>query len=840
GAVAGEAPLRPGWTLRVAGAADTPGGVGFRVDRGGVRRFGEVDGAVAITVEGRPLPEDGGVWVLAGEPAGSRVTLAGLDARLSLDGDADVSVGVAASGGGLAIVVSPGDADAFVGELLGAADLVVPVPFSLGWSTAEGWTFAIGAGLDLAVGRTFGPVRVDRVRVGVSVGETLTAEATVSGGVKLGPFALALADVGFGVTVTPGDGRGPFGGLAVEAGLRGPSGFGLALDVPGLGAGGGFLHHDEALARYTGAAAFDLFGVGIAALGIVDTGDPRGWSMVLSLSARMPGVPLGFGFTLLGLGGVVAVHRALAPDALRRGLRDGSLDALLFPDDPVGEAPALLAQLDAAFPRAHGAFALGPVFRVGWGTRALFTADVGVIVSLPDPVVVALVGQLEVVAPHADAAVVELRVDVLGVVDLGAGTLSVDAELRDSRVGPYALSGSAAIRASWLHDPAFLLSFGGFHPAFEPPTDLAALRRLRVALDLGDEVDVALEAYLAVTSNTFQAGARLSAEARSGRFVATAAFGFDALVRADPFGFAVDLGAMAEVRWDDTTLAGAWLDVRLSGPEPWHLVGEARVCLLGAEVPFRVEARVGRAQEASPLPAFDLAEAVGDALAEEGALRIAEGGGPVRARPGSTGGDPVGTLELAQRVAPLGVTIEHVGGRPIEGADRIDVPAIRAGGVEIPGTEPLQEWFATAQFFELDDAERLAAPSFERYPAGVRAPADVIEATDGVEAPAGWEVIRVTPKGRTAGERAAGADELARELREGPVAKARALRTSRAAATHTPAAAFVVARRSTAAPDEGAVPGTWADARAARRAAVAADPAARADLVVVAHRPETP
>ena len=49
-------------------------------------------------------------------------------------------------------------------------------------------------------------------------------------------------------------------------------------------------------------------------------------------------IPLGFGFTLTGVGGLVAVDRTVDVGALQAGLRSGSLDAMLFPSDAVKPA----------------------------------------------------------------------------------------------------------------------------------------------------------------------------------------------------------------------------------------------------------------------------------------------------------------------------------------------------------------------------------------------------------------------------------------------------------------------------------------------------------------------
>ena len=70
---------------------------------------------------------------------------------------------------------------------------------------------------------------------------------------------------------------------------------------------------------------------------------------VLGIRFR-PGIQLGFGFELTGVGGLVGYHRRADPDALRARLGSGAAGDVLFCDDPVANAPALLGDLDALFP----------------------------------------------------------------------------------------------------------------------------------------------------------------------------------------------------------------------------------------------------------------------------------------------------------------------------------------------------------------------------------------------------------------------------------------------------------------------------------------------------------
>ena len=57
-------------------------------------------------------------------------------------------------------------------------------------------------------------------------------------------------------------------------------------------------------------------------------------------------------------------------------------------------------------------------------------------------------------------------------------------------------------------NPVFILSVGGFHPAFkEVPADLKNMRRITISLYDSDSARIIIQTYFAITSNTAQFGA---------------------------------------------------------------------------------------------------------------------------------------------------------------------------------------------------------------------------------------------------------------------------------------------------------------------------------------------
>ncbi len=125
--------------------------------------------------------------------------------------------------------------------------------------------------------------------------------------------------------------------------------------------GGGYLFIDEK--KDAGALELGFGDFKLAALGLLDTKLPDGspilgrdgketWSLIVVAAAQWKPVHIAFGIHIAGAGLVVGLHRTTDLPALRAGVRTKALDAVLFPPDPVGNAPQLLSTLGALFPVA--------------------------------------------------------------------------------------------------------------------------------------------------------------------------------------------------------------------------------------------------------------------------------------------------------------------------------------------------------------------------------------------------------------------------------------------------------------------------------------------------------
>jgi hypothetical protein len=675
--------------------------------------------------------------VVFGQQGGTRLQVhkARFEAGVTLawDPGAGVSLGhaeIAAAIDRGELILTPPAGDGFLGRFLPAGGDGGGAEFALELGLRRSGLFIRGsAALELAipVHRELGPLAVDEVFVSLRPdGERLAGVAAASLRIGLGPVQVVIDRVGLRLGASfPQDG-GNLGPLQLDVGLEPPAGAGLRIDA-GAVSGGGFLAYDETLGRYSGALALEAFDVAVSALGLLDTrAGTGGYSLLVVVAAEFSPIQLGLGFTLNGVGGLLGVNRQANVEALRTALFGPGLDDILFPDDPIGQAGRLLGDLATFFPPADGRYLFGPAAKIGWGTPPLVEADVAVLLELPQPVRLTLIGMVRAVLPSASAPLIVINLDVLGAIDFEENRLGFDAALRESKVLEFPLEGEAALRLSWGSPPNFALAIGGFNAHFRPPAGFPSLQRVKIAIGADDNPRIDIQGYLAVTSNTVQLGA--SAEVYAAKFGLNIQgwVGFDTLFTFHPFSFIGDISGGVRLRRGTTVLAGVHLDATLTGPRPWHAWGEAclEIWLLpDLCVPFNVQWGDDEPVDAPSREVWPLLEAaVEDPRNWSGGLPV--GALPVctlAAPPESGEGtllDPVGTITLRQQVVPLNRTITKFGEATPVGPGRFDVTGVTLSGSGVSPT-PVQDYFAAAQFEELTQDERISRDSFERMDSGL-------------------------------------------------------------------------------------------------------------------------
>ncbi|HET7504875.1 MAG TPA: DUF6603 domain-containing protein, partial [Kofleriaceae bacterium] len=627
----------------------------------------------------------------------------------------DPSVEVGLRGGRLGISASA--VDGFLASLLPPDGAGIDFDLLLRWSRSRGVELDGAGGLEITIPlqRSLGPLRIESVtaRAAVESGG-LAVEVSTSVSATIGPLVVVVDRLGVALDVSFSSGN--LGPLDLALGFKPPNGLGLSLSTPAV-TGGGFLSFDFENEQYSGVLQLSIQNlIDVKAIGILTTRLPDGqpgYSLLLILTGEFPPIQLGLGFTLNGIGGLLGVHRTAAVDALRARLRNGALDAILFPPDPLHDAPALISTLGAVFPVARDRFVFGPMVKIGWGTPTLITLDLAVILELPEPVRLIVLGRLKAVLPDEKAPLVQIHLDAIGVLDFSRSEFSLDATLYDSRVVAFTLSGDMALRMSWGAQPSFLMALGGFHPAFKPPAGFPALERLAVALSTGDNPRLRMEAYFALTSNTVQAGAKLELYVGVAGFSLEGGLGFDTLIQFSPFRILADIEAYLALKRGSTTLMGLDISVHLMGPAPWVLWGQARfkILFIKFSIPFR--ATFGRAEDVPAIERQEVWPVLRDHLsaAASWSAQLPPDSGRlvvVRTDASVTDADPLthplGSLTVSQNLVPLERTLGLFGSVPPKDFDRFAI--VGASGLDITG--PQTQLFAPAQFRQMSDAEKLA------------------------------------------------------------------------------------------------------------------------------------
>ena len=628
------------------------------------------------------------------------------------------------------VVVQAGSGDGFLSRVLPSRGVTVPFGFTLAWSRRDGIKFDGGIGLELKGSphlTLFDVLRIDEYTVSVGVKpDSLRAEGTVSIGLSIGPVNATIEQIGIGATyVFPASGKAGGGTF----GLAGPKGAGFSVKA-GPVSGGGYLFFDPVKGEYAGALQLQIKVVNLTCIGVLTTRLPDGqpgFSLLVIIAAEFPPIQLGYGFTLNGVGGIVGINRTMVTDALRDGARNGSLTGILFPTDPIAHIVKILSDLRAIFPPAEGRYVFGPMVELGWGPNAIIDIQVALVLDLPSPLRLAIIGKVQIALPTKDDAILNLRLDVVGILDFDKQEASIDASLVDSKLAMFAISGDMAFRLGWGATKMFAVSAGGFNPRFTPPTDFPVLRRLSIALANSDNPSVRLESYFALTANTLQFGANAEIYAKAdtvlGLFSVSAHLGFDALVEFPPLHFVADLGAGIEISRNNVPWINATLSATFEGPTPWHAAGFAEVDFCGKHrVAFEVTS--GTVDEVAAR-VVDLQKLLSDEVARKDVWSaVPPAAGTVVSVKDATGGSdivahPLGSVTLHQRVLPFAKTISRFGGAvPLTGDSTFTLSSIKIGGQGNGAFTAFFEDFAPGQFENLTDDQKLARPAFESMQAG--------------------------------------------------------------------------------------------------------------------------
>jgi len=718
------------WSLHLAALARFEAGLELKLRPPLQASFAPPSGSADIELRGGVVAQKTeGPMMLLGQSGGNGLFLTRLGVDLGLKGswtlgsDVRVEPTVAAEIKGGQLKVDFSEGDGFIQKLAGGVKLDANLDLGMHWSSSTGVTLEGSSAIEIAIPThvSLGPIEVQTVYLvaGLAGDGSVPIELSSAFSANLGPLQASVDRIGLGVKLTfPSDGQGNLGAADLAFSFKPPNGVGLAVDA-GVVKGGGYLFIDAERGAYAGALELVVADfLSLTAIGLINTKNPDGtpgFSLLIIITAEFGnGIQLGFGFTLLAVGGILGVSRTMNLQALMEGVRSGAVESVMFPHDVVANAPRIISDLKAFFPQKEGTFLIGPMAKLGWGTPTLVSISLGVIIEIPGNI--AILGVLKVVLPTDEAALIRLQVNFAGAIEFDKKRLYFFAALFDSRVVFITIEGEMGLLVAFGDDANFVVSVGGFHPQFTPPPlPFPSPKRISVSLVNTDLARVRIEGYFAVTSNTVQFGARaelffgLDALNVQGELV------FDALFQFSPFHFIIEISASFSVKVFGIGLFSVRLRGSLEGPARWRAHGTASISLLFFDISVDVDVSWGESSD-TLLPPIEVMPIFKAELEKAQSWRaLLPAGNSVRVSlrklPDSDALvlHPVGVLRVSQRRMPLDLKLDKVGNQRPTDVNRLSLRVLSGG---LDKRADALEQFAPAQFQDMSDGEKLSRPAF--------------------------------------------------------------------------------------------------------------------------------
>lgn len=374
---------------------------------------------------------------------------------------------------------------------------------------------------------------------------------------------------------------GSLGDYDFSGSFKFPDGIGISIETPVV-KGAGLISYDKSEGTLFSALSLEVlkkFTVGCIVDADLGVKDGHCFSLVALISTSFsPGIPLGMGFSLNGVGGCLGLNRMYDADAVSGGVRSGVFGSVFFVDNVMNHLTEMKTAVKQFFPEKKKQFFLGVLCKICF--EPVVTCEFGLLIQAPNPMSIGIVGALKVRVGDTD--LIKINVYFFGDIDFDKG-LRFDASIVDSEIVGLKLEGDMAFRLFWGGPyKGFGLSIGGFHPAYKPEEGLKFapnMRRLSLSLNY-DIVKIKLETYLAVTSNSFQIGAHLDLQVGWKKFGLIGYAGFDALFVFKPFRFSFSLEVGVAVMVGSAKLFSVDLALSVEGPAKWRVKGKAYFTVL--------------------------------------------------------------------------------------------------------------------------------------------------------------------------------------------------------------------------------------------------------------------
>lgn len=388
------------------------------------------------------------------------------------------------------------------------------------------------------INKKFGPVDLQKIGLNYAGGE---ATFGFSAGFSMGAFALDVQ----GLTITfPLPLPKMPAGKTVSFDIQG-----LAMDYSSgsLTIGGAFAKVKQGdVINYFGEVIVQVGSFGFKAIGGYapsQNGNPPAFFLYASLEAPLGGPPFLY---VTGLAFGFGVNYALILPTIE------TLPGYLFLPGKAPEQGSAKDALGAVISTLVG----GQVIQykpgqywVGAGVEFtsfdMVSAFAMLVVSFGVEFQIGLIGSCSITLPKgAPYALAQIEVDLVASFTPSTGLLAVAGVIAPSSYifGPFVkLQGGFAFY-TWFsgdHKGDFVVSLGGYHPAYNKPPQYPAVPRIQISFNLGP-FQAAGQSYVALTPSMFMAGVKFMAQFTAGPIKAWFSLGADFMIGWAPFMYNAD------------------------------------------------------------------------------------------------------------------------------------------------------------------------------------------------------------------------------------------------------------------------------------------------------------
>lgn len=761
GSLANSLMLSPSIRLNVALAASLSDVLGVRLLPDSVSvsaDLGNIELDAKLGLEGLASSNP---WIIVGSRDSYRVEMYGFNLDLVLSGqisDPEVKLVFRTKNPdpeqkGVQLMVPMKEADSFVTKTTQQDNVGGGFDLEIGWSSKTGFLFGgrVGFDLELPINQGLGPIEIRSLFLFLGEAQNNSNKKYFKFGTGLsfkgefGPVNFVVEKIGLDcniipytraeIAALPPGADGPtLGNLGLDLKFAPPRGIGIEIKATAV-TGGGYLYMDHDRGEYIGVAQLNIKDkINVKAIGVILTKLPdgkKGYSFLLMITAEFQPIQIGLGFMLAGVGGLVGIHRGLDHEKLFTGLRENTMDDILFPANPLDNPYGLVNKINTVFPVAQGQYTFGLLGLFYWGAKDLVTIKLGLIIELP-VFRIAIMGVVKVEKSEPveggeegeTKSLIRIMVNFAGLFDFEKKFIRFDASLYDSHIMGLKLEGDMALRIRYGQNPDFLLTVGGFHPNFQPPElELPAnLRRLSVTLYSGNP-NILMECYMAITANTFQFGAAAYLTYESSGVSVRGELSFDALFQFSPFHFEVGLYFLMSASWKGEEFAAIEVTGLLSGPAPWHIYGKLRLEIWKFSIELDLDQTWGDKTDGQlssvkvmPILIADL-KTPGNWEAAPGNTHLSISTRPLAAADSKLTLHPNELLTVRQNTVPLGLKLDKFSEKKLVGPSKFRIELTGADGKQLAST-PVKNHFAPAQFFQRSDEEKISASSYQLFESG--------------------------------------------------------------------------------------------------------------------------